>query len=59
MTYRSLVELQDKTQYYLHHHEERAGLIARARERIVANHTHGHRLQALEAFLKPRFGSVH
>lgn len=59
VTYRSLAELQEKTQYYLHHHEERASLILRARERVLANHTHAHRLQALEAFMKPRFGSVH
>ncbi len=42
--------------YYLHHHDERQAIAARARERVLAEHTHAHRLQALEAYMKPLFG---
>lgn len=56
VTYNSLPELVDKTRYYLAHADERRTITGRARERVLANHTHAHRLQALEAFMKPRFG---
>lgn len=56
VTYASLAELEEKITYYLKHPEARAAIVNRARERVLAEHTHRHRLQALEAFLKPRFG---
>jgi spore maturation protein CgeB len=57
VTYTSLPELHDKISYYLKHPEERAAITRKARERVLTEHTHRHRLQALEAFLKPRFGA--
>lgn len=56
VTYDSLPELVDKVRYYRHHPEERKAITNHARERILANHTHAHRLQALEAYMKPLFG---
>lgn len=57
VTYESLPELQDKIVFYLKHPEERAAIVARARARVLAEHTHRHRLADLEAYLKPRFGT--
>ncbi|MCF6286814.1 MAG: glycosyltransferase [Candidatus Hydrogenedentes bacterium] len=56
VTYESLPELGDKIQYYLKRPEERAAIVGRARAHVLAEHTHRHRLQSLEAYLKPRFG---
>ena len=56
VTYDSLAELSDKVLYYLHHEDERKAITARARERVLAEHTHAHRLQTLEAYMKPLFG---
>ena len=56
VTYESLPELYDKTTYYLKRPDERTPIIERAHARVLAEHTHQHRLQALEAYLKPRFG---
>lgn len=56
VTYDSLPELVDKVRYYRQHPEERKTITNHARERILANHTHVHRLQALEAYMKPLFG---
>ncbi len=56
VTYESLPELQDKITYYLNHPEERESIVNRARTRVLAEHTHRHRLQSLETYLKPRFG---
>ncbi len=56
VTYESLPELSDKVAWYLKHPEERAAYVRNARKRVLAEHTHRHRLQALEAYLKPRFG---
>ncbi len=56
VTYDSLPELGEKIQYYLKRPEERAAIVERARARVLSEHTHRHRLQGLEAYLKPRFG---
>ncbi len=56
VTYDSLPELSDKVAWYLKHPEERAAYVRNARKRVLAEHTHRHRLQTLEAYLKPRFG---
>lgn len=56
VTYESLPELSDKVAWYLKHPEERAAFVHQARKRVLAEHTHRHRLQTLEAYLKPRFG---
>ena len=54
-TYSSLEELHDKAQYYLKHPEARLPIIERGQRRVLAKHTHAHRLSALEAFLKTVF----
>jgi spore maturation protein CgeB len=56
VTYESLAELSDKARYYLQHREERQAIATRARARVLAEHTHAHRLRALEAYMKPLFG---
>lgn len=40
-------DLQDKTQYYLAHDDERAAIARRGRERVLDEHTYVHRMQAL------------
>jgi len=55
VTYASLEELLDKTRYYLNQPDERAAIVRKARRRILAEHTHRHRLEGLEAFLRERF----
>ncbi len=57
VTYASLEELEDKVQYYLAHPAERIAIVRRAQARIAAHHTHAHRLSALAAYLKERYGS--
>lgn len=56
VTYESLAELCNKVRYYLQHDEERRSIAERARARVLAEHTHAHRLRALEAYMKPLFG---
>lgn len=55
VTYASLPELADKIAYYRGRPDERAAVVRRARQRILNNHTHAHRLSALEAYLKAQF----
>ena len=55
VTYTGLDELEDKVRFFLTNPQERLGYIERAQKRIAARHTHRHRLQALEAFLKERY----
>lgn len=55
VTYRTMDELEDKTRYYLAHPEERKAIVQRAQRRIAAHHTHKHRLESLEAYLKERY----
>lgn len=54
-TFASLEELCEKTDHYLAHPKERVALVERAQRRIAAHHTHAHRLQTLQTFLKERF----
>lgn len=53
--YGSLEELRDKAAYYAARPEARRAIVTAARARIAAEHTHAHRLLALERFLKARF----
>ncbi len=55
VTYATLDELRDKVRYYLAHPAERRAVIQKARARVLAEHTHAHRLQLLETFMKERF----
>ena len=55
VTYHDLDELEDKTKHYLRHSEARIPIIQRAQQRIAAHHTHRHRLQSLEAYLRERY----
>ncbi len=55
VTYDSMDELRDKVVYYRVRPEERKVLTLRAQKRVLEAHTHAHRLQSLEAFLKERF----
>ncbi|MBX3179027.1 MAG: glycosyltransferase [Candidatus Hydrogenedentes bacterium] len=57
VTYRSLPELADKVTYYRKRPGERRAITERARARILAQHTHAHRLRGLETFLKARFAA--
>lgn len=53
--YRSLDELRDLAAYYLAHPEEARAVAARARRRVLAEHTLAHRLRDLTAFLRGIF----
>ncbi len=53
--YESMDELRDKAAFFLNHPEERAAIVRAAQRRIAAEHTHAHRLRALESYLKERF----
>ena len=55
ITYTSLDELEDKVTYYLAHPNERRTVVQHAQRRIAAQHTHAHRLEALEAYLSERY----
>jgi spore maturation protein CgeB len=55
VTYASLDELEDKVRYFADRPDERARIVNTARKRILAEHTHAHRLQALEAYLRERY----
>ncbi len=54
-TYESVEELPDAVAHYLEHPKERLEIILRAQRRITAHHTHAHRLQSLETYLKERY----
>ena len=47
VTFHTLEEARDKLAYYLKYHETRRQIAARARERVVSQHTYGHRVQAI------------
>ncbi|MGQ9688437.1 MAG: CgeB family protein [Desulfobaccales bacterium] len=47
VTFRTLEEALDKLAFYLKYHETRRQIAARARERVVSQHTYGHRIQAI------------
>lgn len=55
VTYGSPEELREKVLYYRDRPEERKAITRRARARILAEHTHAHRLKGLEAYMKERF----
>ncbi len=47
VTFRTLEEAQEKLAYYLKYPETRRRLVALARERILSQHTYGHRVQVI------------
>jgi len=51
----TIEELREKLAHFLAHPEERAGYTARARERALAEHTYGHRMERLLGFVAERF----
>jgi spore maturation protein CgeB len=55
VTYGSMDELSDKVLWYRGRPAERNAMVRRARKRILAQHTHAHRLRGLEGFLKERY----
>jgi len=55
VTNATLEELENKVGYYLKHPEHRIPMIQRAQQRIISHHTHAHRLQALETYLRRRY----
>ena len=55
VTYRTLDELRELVQRYLVDAGARKAIVLRAQARIRAQHTHVHRLRALEGFLRERF----
>lgn len=48
VTFRTLEEAREKLAYYLKYPETRRRVATRARERVLAQHTYGHRLQVIE-----------
>ena len=54
-TFASLEELKKKIAYYLSRPEERQALCDKARARVLAEHTYGHRMAALLEFIAQRF----
>lgn len=57
VTYDTFEELADKTRHFLRRPDLRRAVIEKAQRRIAAQHTHAHRLQSLEAFLKERYAN--
>ncbi|WP_461209462.1 CgeB family protein [Desulfocurvus sp. DL9XJH121] len=53
-TFTSMAELTEKIDYFLAHPEEREEYSRRARERVLAEHTYAHRMQALIDFIAAR-----
>jgi spore maturation protein CgeB len=47
VTFKTIEEAQEKLAYYLKYPETRRRLAARARERILSQHTYGHRVQVI------------
>jgi spore maturation protein CgeB len=50
----SMDELEEKLHYYKTRHEERKNIAARARERVLAEHTYAIRMQSLLDFIRAR-----
>jgi spore maturation protein CgeB len=48
VTFRNLEEAREKLAYYLKYPETRRRVATRARERVLAQHTYGHRMQIIE-----------
>jgi spore maturation protein CgeB len=55
VTYGSSEELLEKTARFLQCPEERRAIVLAAQRRIAAQHTHAHRLHALDAFMRERY----
>ena len=55
VTYSSLDELEDRVAYYLRNPQSRIPIVRQAQRRIAAHHTHAHRLQSLESYLRERY----
>ncbi len=53
--YRDWDECAALIRHYGNHPDERRAMIVKARQRILAEHTYGHRLQAVAAWLKQSF----
>lgn len=52
--YASLDDLKEKTSYYLDHEDERLAMAARARERVLREHTWAHRAQSIIQALRSK-----
>lgn len=52
--YNGLTDLRDKAEYYLEHEEERVAIAARARKRVLAEHTYAHRAAAIISVLEDK-----
>jgi spore maturation protein CgeB len=57
VTFRNLAEAREKLAYYLKYPESRRRLATRARERVLSQHTYGHRLQVIMRQLTETFFS--
>jgi spore maturation protein CgeB len=55
VTFRTVEEAQEKMAYYLKYPETRRRVATRARERVLAQHTYGHRVQVIERQLAETF----
>ena len=55
VTYRSIDELAALIERYERDAHERARIVAKAQSRIFSEHTHAHRLKALDRYLRDRF----
>jgi spore maturation protein CgeB len=53
VTFRSMAELRQRITHYLGHPDERAAIAARARARVLAEHTFAHRVRQIFAELLP------
>jgi spore maturation protein CgeB len=49
--YEDPADLKDKTAYYLNHDRERRNISAKARKRVLQEHTYGHRIKSIIAAL--------
>jgi spore maturation protein CgeB len=54
-TYQDLEEARAKLDYFAAHPETRQALAARARDRVLARHTFGHRVQTIMERLRAAF----
>jgi spore maturation protein CgeB len=55
VTYRTMEEAQEKLAYYLKYPGTRHQVATRARERVLSQHTYGHRLQVIERQITETF----
>ena len=55
VTFRSTEEARDKLAYYLKYPETRRRVATRARERVLSQHTYGHRVQAITRHMTETF----